>query len=62
MLVAHSYKGLFKGVIPRIGLGIWQTTFMVLIACFGVEWTVIISPVLLLDVVIYLEKALKHYR
>lgn len=24
--------GLFKGVIPRIGLGIWQTTFMVTVA------------------------------
>eukprot|EP00051_Salpingoeca_urceolata_P007166 m.95169 g.95169 ORF g.95169 m.95169 type:complete len:408 (-) comp15144_c0_seq2:66-1289(-) len=25
----HGAAGLFKGVIPRIGLGIWQTTFMV---------------------------------
>jgi len=25
----HGIPGLFKGVIPRIGLGIWQTLFMV---------------------------------
>jgi len=25
----HGAAGLFKGVIPRIGLGIWQTLFMV---------------------------------
>lgn len=25
----HGVAGLFKGVIPRIGLGIWQTLFMV---------------------------------
>lgn len=25
----NGAAGLFKGVIPRIGLGIWQTTFMV---------------------------------
>ncbi|EGD79550.1 hypothetical protein PTSG_10117 [Salpingoeca rosetta] len=26
---AHGVAGLFKGVVPRIFLGIWQTTFMV---------------------------------
>lgn len=25
----HGVAGLFKGVIPRIGLGVWQTLFMV---------------------------------
>lgn len=25
----NGFAGLFKGVIPRIGLGIWQTLFMV---------------------------------
>ena len=25
----NGVKGLFQGIIPRIGLGIWQTTFMV---------------------------------
>jgi len=25
----YGVAGLFKGVIPRIGLGIWQTLFMV---------------------------------
>eukprot|EP00053_Salpingoeca_punica_P007703 m.70042 g.70042 ORF g.70042 m.70042 type:complete len:299 (-) comp14286_c0_seq1:327-1223(-) len=25
----HGYAGLFKGVLPRMGLGVWQTTFMV---------------------------------
>ncbi|OQR83879.1 Mitochondrial Carrier (MC) Family [Achlya hypogyna] len=25
----NGYAGLFKGIIPRVGLGIWQTLFMV---------------------------------
>ncbi|KAK3287179.1 hypothetical protein CYMTET_5298 [Cymbomonas tetramitiformis] len=25
----HGVKGLFNGIVPRIGLGIWQTLFMV---------------------------------
>lgn len=25
----QGYGGLFKGIIPRLGLGIWQTLFMV---------------------------------
>lgn len=25
----YGFSGLFKGVIPRVGLGIWQTLFMV---------------------------------
>jgi hypothetical protein len=25
----HGIPGLFKGIIPRLGLGIWQTLFMV---------------------------------
>eukprot|EP00055_Hartaetosiga_balthica_P015213 m.88352 g.88352 ORF g.88352 m.88352 type:complete len:300 (+) comp8806_c1_seq1:147-1046(+) len=26
---SHGFPGLFKGVVPRVFLGIWQTTFMV---------------------------------
>lgn len=29
VVAKHGIKGLFAGVIPRIGLGIWQTLFMV---------------------------------
>jgi hypothetical protein len=29
--------GLFKGIIPRIGLGIWQTLFMVSGECVCVD-------------------------
>ncbi|CBZ56157.1 MGC79800 protein, related [Neospora caninum Liverpool] len=29
IVVQEGVQGLFKGVIPRIGLGIWQTLFMV---------------------------------
>ncbi|TDH65658.1 hypothetical protein CCR75_005117 [Bremia lactucae] len=25
----QGYGGLFKGIVPRLGLGIWQTLFMV---------------------------------
>merc|ERR1719271_1414171 len=31
-------QGLFKGIIPRIGLGIWQTLFMVTGAKILKEW------------------------
>eukprot|EP00730_Choanoeca_flexa_P011231 TRINITY_DN24116_c0_g1_i1.p1 TRINITY_DN24116_c0_g1~~TRINITY_DN24116_c0_g1_i1.p1 ORF type:complete len:407 (+),score=86.14 TRINITY_DN24116_c0_g1_i1:159-1379(+) len=29
VMAEHGFGGLFKGVVPRIFLGIWQTTFMV---------------------------------
>eukprot|EP00043_Microstomoeca_roanoka_P005865 m.58584 g.58584 ORF g.58584 m.58584 type:complete len:294 (-) comp13158_c0_seq1:780-1661(-) len=29
VISSHGFAGLFKGVVPRIFLGIWQTTFMV---------------------------------
>ena len=29
VMAEHGVAGLFKGVVPRVGLGIWQTTFMV---------------------------------
>jgi hypothetical protein len=30
--------GLFKGIVPRIGLGVWQTLFMVTGAKIMKEW------------------------
>jgi hypothetical protein len=30
--------GLFKGIVPRIGLGVWQTLFMVTGAKMLKEW------------------------
>ena len=32
VLKEHGPAGLFKGVIPRLGLGMWQTLFMVTFA------------------------------
>eukprot|EP00045_Choanoeca_perplexa_P004612 m.39365 g.39365 ORF g.39365 m.39365 type:complete len:406 (-) comp12670_c0_seq1:64-1281(-) len=29
VMAGHGFSGLFKGVVPRVFLGIWQTTFMV---------------------------------
>jgi len=29
VLAEHGVPGLFKGVVPRILLGIWQTLFMI---------------------------------
>lgn len=34
----HGIKGLYKGVTPRIGLGVWQTIFMVSLGDYAKEF------------------------
>ena len=34
----HGIKGLYKGVTPRIGLGVWQTIFMVSLGDYAKEY------------------------
>lgn len=34
----HGIRGLYKGVTPRIGLGVWQTIFMVSLGDYAKEW------------------------
>jgi len=34
----NGIKGLYRGVTPRIGLGIWQTVCMVSFADYVKEW------------------------
>jgi len=34
----NGIKGLYRGVTPRIGLGIWQTICMVSFADYVKEW------------------------
>ena len=34
----NGLKGLYRGVAPRIGLGIWQTICMVSLADFAKAW------------------------
>lgn len=34
----NGMKGLYRGVTPRIGLGIWQTICMVSLADYVKEW------------------------
>lgn len=34
----NGLKGLYRGVTPRIGLGIWQTVCMVSFADYVKEW------------------------
>lgn len=29
VVTRHGVQGLFSGILPRVGLGIWQTLFMV---------------------------------
>lgn len=34
----NGFKGLYKGVTPRIGLGVWQTVFMVSLGDYAKEY------------------------
>jgi hypothetical protein len=34
----NGFKGLYRGVTPRIGLGIWQTICMVSLADYVKVW------------------------
>ena len=34
----NGIHGLFQGVVPRIGLGIWQTLFMVVLPKLITRW------------------------
>lgn len=36
----NGIKGLYRGVTPRIGLGVWQTVCMVSFADYVKEWYV----------------------
>lgn len=36
----NGFKGLYRGVMPRIGLGIWQTVCMVSFADYVKVWYV----------------------
>lgn len=42
----NGMKGLYRGVTPRIGLGVWQTVCMVSFADYVKIWYVFMSPVL----------------
>lgn len=39
----NGVKGLYRGVTPRIGLGIWQTICMVSLADYVKDWYVVYS-------------------
>lgn len=42
----NGIKGLYRGVTPRIGLGIWQTICMVSFADYVKAWCVFLSEIL----------------
>ena len=44
----NGIKGLYRGVMPRIGLGIWQTVCMVSFADYVKAWYVHSPPARLL--------------
>ena len=41
----NGIKGLYRGVTPRIGLGIWQTVCMVSFADYVKAWYAFFTPV-----------------
>lgn len=47
----NGIKGLYRGVTPRIGLGIWQTICMVSFADYVKVWYVVSALFLFLSVV-----------
>jgi hypothetical protein len=49
----NGIKGLYRGVTPRIGLGIWQTVCMVSFADYVKIWYACILPQLLSTLTFY---------